>query len=70
MMVNLQENFRKTAEGLVELNLKLPIIFSTLRCDPSATLERRPFVGFHPLHPQAGILNGMRQRLFAGSLFR
>ena len=24
-----------------------------------ATLERRPFVGFHPLHPQIGILNGM-----------
>ncbi|HEY8971175.1 MAG TPA: FAD-dependent oxidoreductase, partial [Puia sp.] len=24
-----------------------------------ATLERRPFVGFHPLHPPVGILNGM-----------
>lgn len=24
-----------------------------------ATLERRPFVGFHPLHPAIGILNGM-----------
>jgi len=24
-----------------------------------ATLERRPFVGFHPLHPTVGILNGM-----------
>jgi glycine/D-amino acid oxidase-like deaminating enzyme len=24
-----------------------------------ATLERRPFVGFHPLYPQIGILNGM-----------
>jgi glycine/D-amino acid oxidase-like deaminating enzyme len=24
-----------------------------------ATLERRPFVGFHPLHPAVGILNGM-----------
>jgi glycine/D-amino acid oxidase-like deaminating enzyme len=24
-----------------------------------ATLERRPFVGFHPLHPNIGILNGM-----------
>jgi glycine/D-amino acid oxidase-like deaminating enzyme len=24
-----------------------------------ATLERRPFVGFHPIHPAIGILNGM-----------
>lgn len=24
-----------------------------------ATVERRPFVGFHPLHPAVGILNGM-----------
>lgn len=24
-----------------------------------ATLERRPFVGFHPLYNQIGILNGM-----------
>ena len=24
-----------------------------------ATLERRPFVGLHPVHPQIGILNGM-----------
>ncbi len=24
-----------------------------------ATLERRPFVGFHPLYPSVGILNGM-----------
>jgi len=24
-----------------------------------ATLERRPFVGLHPLYPNVGILNGM-----------
>lgn len=24
-----------------------------------ATIERRPFVGFHPVYPQVGILNGM-----------
>ncbi|MFT3825058.1 MAG: FAD-dependent oxidoreductase [Chitinophagaceae bacterium] len=24
-----------------------------------ATLERRPFIGFHPLHPAVGIFNGM-----------
>ncbi len=24
-----------------------------------ATLERRPFIGFHPRHPQIAIFNGM-----------
>jgi glycine/D-amino acid oxidase-like deaminating enzyme len=24
-----------------------------------ATLERRPFIGLHPLHPAVGIFNGM-----------
>jgi glycine/D-amino acid oxidase-like deaminating enzyme len=53
-------NFRKMAEGWLNYNLKLPFIilehFAAIR---PATLERRPFVGFHPLYPQVGILNGL-----------
>jgi glycine/D-amino acid oxidase-like deaminating enzyme len=53
-------NFRMTAEGWLKYNLKLPYTilehFAAIR---PATLERRPFVGFHPVHPQIGILNGM-----------
>jgi len=53
-------NFRKTAEGWLNYNLKLPYTilehFAAIR---PATLERRPFIGFHPLYPQIGILNGL-----------
>jgi glycine/D-amino acid oxidase-like deaminating enzyme len=52
--------FRITAESWLNNTLKLPYIilehFASIR---PATLERRPFVGFHPLHPPVGILNGM-----------
>jgi glycine/D-amino acid oxidase-like deaminating enzyme len=53
-------NFRKTAESWLNYNLKLPYTilehFAAIR---PATLERRPFIGFHPLYPQVGILNGL-----------
>jgi len=53
-------NFRKTAESWLNYNLKLPYTilehFAAIR---PATLERRPFVGFHPVYPQVGILNGL-----------
>ncbi|HET7003095.1 MAG TPA: FAD-dependent oxidoreductase [Puia sp.] len=53
-------NFRKTAETWLNYNLKLPYTilehFAAIR---PATLERRPFIGFHPLYPQIGILNGL-----------
>lgn len=53
-------NFRKMAEGWLTHNLKLPYTilehFAAIR---PATLERRPFIGFHPLYPQIGILNGL-----------
>jgi glycine/D-amino acid oxidase-like deaminating enzyme len=40
--------------------LKLPFeIIGHKAAIRPATLERRPFVGFHPMHPQIGILNGM-----------
>lgn len=50
-------------------NKKMQELENLLKCDFSvidhiasvrpATVERRPFVGMHPLHPNAGILNGM-----------
>jgi hypothetical protein len=54
------ENFRNSAENWLKSFLKCPYRilehFSAIR---PATLERRPFVGFHPLYRQIGILNGL-----------
>jgi len=53
-------NFRKTAESWLNYNLKLPYsILEHFAAIRPATLERRPFVGFHPIYPQVGILNGL-----------
>jgi glycine/D-amino acid oxidase-like deaminating enzyme len=53
-------NFRKAAQDWLSNNLKLSYTilehFASIR---PATLERRPFAGFHPLYPQIGILNGL-----------
>jgi glycine/D-amino acid oxidase-like deaminating enzyme len=54
------EAFRKRTETVLQDWLRLP--FRTVEHLASvrpATLERRPFVGLHPLHPAIGILNGM-----------
>ncbi|HLA60396.1 MAG TPA: FAD-dependent oxidoreductase, partial [Puia sp.] len=52
-------NFKKTAESWLNYNLKLPYtIFEHFAAIRPATLERRPFAGFHPAYPQVGILNG------------
>ncbi len=52
--------FREKTEQLLKEWLRMPFRildhFASLR---PATLERRPFVGFHPKHSQIGILNGM-----------
>jgi glycine/D-amino acid oxidase-like deaminating enzyme len=52
--------FRDSTENAMKSWLKIPFKIiehrSALR---PATLERRPFVGTHPLHPSVGILNGM-----------
>jgi glycine/D-amino acid oxidase-like deaminating enzyme len=54
------EKFRKTAEDWLKHFLKSSYTilehFAALR---PATLERRPFVGFHPQYPQIAILNGL-----------
>jgi glycine/D-amino acid oxidase-like deaminating enzyme len=54
------ESFRKNAESWLIHNLKMPYrILEHFAAVRPATLERRPFVGFHPLHPRIGLLNGM-----------
>lgn len=54
------EKFRNSAETWLKGFLKTPYRvtghFAALR---PATLERRPFVGFHPKYPSMGILNGL-----------
>lgn len=54
------EDFRNRTTSLLTSWLKSKFTvedhLSSLR---PATLERRPFVGIHPKHPQIGILNGM-----------
>ncbi|OSZ80637.1 FAD-dependent oxidoreductase [Chitinophagaceae bacterium IBVUCB2] len=57
---NPTEEFRSKTEQLLKHWLKVPFTITDHLCGiRPATLERRPFVGFHPLHPSVGILNGM-----------
>ncbi len=52
--------FREKTEILLNQWLKVPFkVINHLSSVRPANIERRPFVGFHPLHPQIGILNGM-----------
>lgn len=52
--------FRETTKQLLHDWLKTPFrITAHLAGIRPATLERRPFVGFHPLYANVGILNGM-----------
>lgn len=52
--------FRKSAEGVLKEWLKRPYTILEHRAGiRPATLERRPFVGFHPQLPGIGIMNGM-----------
>jgi glycine/D-amino acid oxidase-like deaminating enzyme len=54
------ENFRSSTENWLKHLLRVPFKtmdhFAAIR---PATLERRPFVGFHPLHPGIGLFNGL-----------
>lgn len=54
------ETFRSNVEQLLKKWLKLPytIIEHKASVRPGS-LERRPFVGLHPIHKNVGILNGM-----------
>ncbi len=52
--------FRNRTETVLREWLKLPFrILDHFAAVRPATLERRPFVGFHPVHRNLGILNGM-----------
>lgn len=57
---NPTEAFREKHLQLLRQFLKIPFqLLDHKAAVRPATLERRPFVGFHPLHPQVGIFNGM-----------
>ena len=52
--------FKQFAHNWLLQTIKLPFtIIDHKAAVRPATLERRPFVGFHPLHPAIGIFNGM-----------
>jgi glycine/D-amino acid oxidase-like deaminating enzyme len=52
--------FRQFAHNWLLQTVKLPFnIIDHKAAVRPATLERRPFVGFHPQHPAVGIFNGM-----------
>ena len=52
--------FRERTTALLKEWLRIPFrIVEHLSGIRPATLERRPFVGVHPLHPTVGLLNGM-----------
>lgn len=54
------ETFRQKTTSLLDHWLKVP--YKIIRHEASvrpATIERRPFIGFHPLQPAVGIFNGM-----------
>jgi glycine/D-amino acid oxidase-like deaminating enzyme len=54
------QGFRKKSEAILKEWLKIDFtVVEHMASVRPATLERRPFVGLHPLHPQIGILNGM-----------
>lgn len=54
------EVFRRRAEAVLREWVKPPFrVVDHVASVRPATLERRPFVGFHPLLPAVGMLNGM-----------
>ena len=54
------EAFKKRTQEQLKYWLKLPFtIVDHIASERPANVERRPFVGLHPVHPTVGILNGM-----------
>lgn len=53
-------SFRKQVEGLLDYWLKLPYtITGHMVAQRPVNVERKPFVGMHPVHKTAAIFNGM-----------
>lgn len=58
--INPTDSFRQSAESWLRNFCKLPFaVLNHVAAVRPATVERRPFVGFHSLHKNVGILNGM-----------
>ncbi|MGH2553784.1 MAG: NAD(P)/FAD-dependent oxidoreductase [Chitinophagaceae bacterium] len=58
--LNPTNEFKEKTEKMLKEWLKIPFkTIEHLSGIRPATLERRPFVGMHPLYPNLGILNGM-----------
>ena len=58
--LNPSQAFRDKVGQLLDLWVRIPYtIVDHIAAERPANLERRPFVGFHPKHPNIGILNGM-----------
>lgn len=54
------KEFRNQAEAQLRHLIKLPFTVEAHEAAfRPATVERRPFAGFHPLYPDVGLLNGM-----------
>nr|MCU0321207.1 FAD-dependent oxidoreductase [Chitinophagaceae bacterium] len=54
------EAFRKKMETQLNNFLKIPYtVINHIAAERPANMERRPFVGLHPVHKHIGILNGM-----------
>ena len=52
--------FRKKVEDVLKFWLKIPYeIVDHIASERPANIERRPFVGMHPIYKNVGILNGM-----------
>ena len=52
--------FRQKVEAFLTNFLKIPYtIVDHIAADRPANMERRPFVGLHPVHSSVGLLNGM-----------
>ncbi len=50
---------KKAQELQQHLQVPFTVVDHIASLRPAVAVERRPFVGFHPLAPQVGILNGM-----------